>query len=246
MKEIIKYLFVNMSAASDFKRNFLRLKWICLVLIMVTISININAQNFNYSFAKDSSSYSELSGATVLTTGVNFSNKSFVVHFPFNFNFCGTNSDSLKIETNGFLVFDKTKQLAIVAYNNYSSKKDTLGNYTSSISYNTSGATGNRIIKIEFKNLAQNTLSSSDFLSYQVWLYESGNKVEIHTGANASNGTPVLIGIINKNMDTSDKAYLIKGDTSSPSGEIISGEASLDYLNQMPNSGIVYTLSPAF
>lgn len=246
MKEIIKYLFVNMPTAHDFKGNSGLLKWSCIILLMVTISINIKAQNFNYSFAKDSISYEELSGATVLSSGVNFSNKSFAIHFPFHFNFCGINSDSLKIETNGFLVFDKTKQLAIVAYNNFESKKDTLGNYTSVISYNTSGAAGNRIIKIEFKNLAQNILCSSDFLNYQIWLYEAGNKVEIHTGANAQNGTAVLLGIINKNMDTSDKAYLIKGDTSSPSGEIISGETSLDYLNQIPNSGIVYTLSPGF
>jgi hypothetical protein len=163
----------------QFKRTVL----VCLFFITAHL---IQAQNFNYTLSKDSTTYTALSGATYLSTGENWSNKKYSIHIPFHFNFCGSTADSIiTIEGNGFIVMNQSKQLSIVAFNSFTSNKDTNQSYTSSIAYLTSGSQGNHITKIEFKNLSQNQLSNADYLNYQVWLYENGNKIEFHIGANS-------------------------------------------------------------
>lgn len=238
-----------------------------LLLILLVSNLSAFSQNFHYSLTKDSSTYSELNNPKILSASENSQNKNFIIHLPFHFNFCGSVSDSITIESNGFIVFDKSKGLSSVAFNNYGSKKDSLGNFVSSISYLTEGGSGNRIIKLQFKDLAQSIFSSADYLSYQIWFYENPNKIEYHIGPNYASTIPkpvfppeiseeertlmevkgtVLIGLINRNMDTTDKAYLIKGDPSSPLGQTITGETELVYINNIPNNGIVYTLTPTF
>lgn len=221
--------------------------WVFACLSFTTTFVT--AQNFGYALTKDSTTYTALTNASSVSTGENWNSKSFPLHLPFQFNFCGSTSDSLTIEGNGFIVFDKVKELSIVAFNNFRSNKDTNQSYVSSISYVNTGSQGNRITKIEFKNLSQNKLSSDDYLNYQVWIYENGNKVEIHTGANSYSDKEdfsSLMGIINRNMDTDTKAYLVSGNPSSPSGQAISGDSELVYVNNIPNGGIVYTLTPTF
>ncbi|MFL5763546.1 MAG: hypothetical protein ACJ77K_06345 [Bacteroidia bacterium] len=203
-------------------------------------------QNFSYSIQKDSSIYSDLVSPTVLVSEQSLTNRNFHLHLPFSFNFCGTATDSVIIETNGFVVLDKQKQLAVVAYSNFRSRKDTNGLYVASIGYQVSGTAGSRILKIQFSNFAQHISSSSDFLNYQVWLYEGSNKAEIHTGANASFGNPVMMGIINRNMDSDDKAYLLSGNPSSPSGQIVTGDSEFVYINAAPAAGVIYTFTPTF
>ena len=230
---------------------FQQLKRIAIACFLLAIPLVSQSQNFNYNLTKDSIVYVPLSGATILTAGEDFTNQNFSIHFPFQFNFCGSVTDSVKIEGNGFVVFDNAKGLAAVSFNNFGSKKDTNQNYVSSISYAVSGSQGNRILKIEFKNLAQSALSNYDFLNYQVWLYENSNKVEYHIGNNSyanemGEGIPALIGIINRNMDTENKAYLVKGIPSTPEGQLISGESEFVYINNVPFSGTVYTITPTF
>lgn len=227
------------------KKNKIHLSLFAVAWLII-LSASAKAQNFSYSLQKDSSAYNDLIGSTVLVSGESFINKSYTVHFPFHYNFCGTIADSVRIETNGFLIFDQAKQLALMAYNNFGSQKDSLQNYVASISYVISGTSGNRVVKIQFKNLAQNSFSSFDLVSYQVWIYESGNKIEVRTGENASTEVPVLIGIINRNMDTEDKAYLLNGNPSNPAGQIISGTTDLISLDRIPYGGTIYTLTPTF
>ena len=223
---------------------------ILLSLLMGICQHIATAQLFGYSLQKDSAAYASLSGATVISTGENFRSKSFMLDIPFAFNFCGAAADSVCIEGNGFIVFDKEKGTAAVAFNNFGSNKDTAQNYTSSILSLTAGTSGNRILKLEFRSVSQNVLSINDYLSYQVWLYENGNKVEFHTGTNSYAVQPsdvqILLGLINKNMDTENKAYLISGDPAAPTGQVISGEAGLVYLNTVPSEGTVITLTPTF
>jgi|SRR6218665_577483 len=208
------------------------------------------AQTFGYSLQKDSSAYTALSGATVISAGENFRSKSFMLDIPFAFSVCGGAADSVCIEGNGFLVFNKEKGTAAVAFNSFGSNKDTAQQYSSSILSLTIGTPGNRILKLEFRSVSQNMLSVNDYLSYQVWLYESSNKIEFHTGASAyamqGSEAPVLLGLVNKNMDTEDKAYLVSGDPAAPAGQLISGESGLVYLNTVPSEGTFITLTPTF
>ncbi|OFY82856.1 MAG: hypothetical protein A3F72_01860 [Bacteroidetes bacterium RIFCSPLOWO2_12_FULL_35_15] len=239
---------------------------LCIASNFIFIS-KIISQNFNYSLTKDSSSYNELINPLMVSANENYQNKNFIIHLPFHYNFCGSVCDSLRIESNGFIVFDKSKGLSSIAFNNFNSKKDSFGNFVSTIAYITEGASGNRILKIQIKNIAQAIYNATDYLNYQVWLYENENKIAYHIGPNYLSTVPepifppeipeeerirmevqnpVLLGLINRNMDTTNKAYLIKGKPSTPSGLLITGETELGYLNNIPKSGTIYTLTPTF
>lgn len=220
-----------------------------LVSGLMLCSGTIFAQNFNFSLVKDSSSYTELSSPQVVSSGESFLNKRFTIHFPFAFNFCGSSTDSLIIE-NGYVVFNPLEKWSLISFNDFSSNKDTLQSYPASISYAVSGTGGNRILKIEFKNLSRNTYSYYDNLSYQIWLYENGSTIEYHIGNNSyalltENEMQIILGAINQQMDTDDKAFLISGDPSTPGGQTISGDNELVFLTNMPCRGILYRLTPS-
>lgn len=220
------------------------------VLYLCLFVLQSKAQNFNYTLTKDSSLYTPLASPTLLSVeGQNWRNINFSMRLPFQFNFCGSSTDSLVIEGNGFIVLDHAKFLSIVAFNNFRSNKDTNENYSSTVSYLTIGSQGNRITKIEFKNLSQAKLSNTDFLNYQVWFYENGNKIEFHIGSNWYGLNPespssVLLGIVNRNMDTENKAYLVTGSQYAPTGQSISGDNEFVYLNNTPSEGTILTLTP--
>ncbi|MGZ4055101.1 MAG: hypothetical protein ACXVPU_11640 [Bacteroidia bacterium] len=242
-------IFLNTSSMDYYKRKSKTLSLLILITLNAFFILKMHSQNFSYSLQKDSSVYSSLNEATIISSDQNFQSKSFGIRLPFQFNFCGSNTDSITIEGNGFIILNNAKGLSIVSFNNFTSQKDTNENYRSSIGYVVSGNAGNKIIKIEFKDLAQTKLSSSDNLDYQIWLYENGNKIEFHIGPNPNsvdNEIPVLVGLINRNMDTDNKAYVISGNSSYPVGSLISGEASLEYIYSIPNTNIIYTLTPSF
>src|SRR4051812_32086588 len=196
---------------------------IVILLLIAGYNNYAGAQNFSYALTKDSSSYADLSGATTALSGESFANKHPVVHLPFTFNFCGFNADSVVIETNGFIVFNVPNAISLISFNGFSGYKDSLQQYVASINYLLSGSSGNRIMKIEFRKLSNNAYSFYDNLSYQVWLYENGNKVEYHIGpsyysSQVESEYPVLMGPINQKMDTDDKAFMISGNPVSPTG----------------------------
>jgi hypothetical protein len=58
-----------------------------------------------------------------------------------------------------------------------------LGEYESQIACKTEGNVGSRICKIQWKNLAFNGSISSDYINYQIWLYENGT-IEYRYGGN--------------------------------------------------------------
>lgn len=221
----------------------------CLGLAMILISSMARSQNFNYSLVKDSSVYSTLSSPTVLSANEDWVNKQFKVLLPFRINIAGRLIDSLLIDGNGFILLNDNSELAIVGFNQFSSFQDSSQNYTSSLKYEVDGSNGYRIVKLEFSNLSRGMHSAYDFLNYQVWLYESGNKVEFHIGSHSQNQSMLnssLLGIINRNMDTSPSAFLIAGDLSSPQGINTNPDEEFLYLNEIPSENITFTLTPTF
>jgi hypothetical protein len=239
MKKIKKALY---------KKALIKLALMCLLFFTI---MQTEAQNFNYIFAKDSGAYVSLTSPVFLSSNESWVNKHFKLALPFQFNFSGLPADTIYIETNGYLIFDKNKELATVAFNEFSSRKDTNQSYTASLGYSIEGSSGSRIVKIQFSNVSKNNFSSSDHLNYQVWLYESGNKIEFHIGANAYSlnpefTNPVMLGLINRNMDSDPKAYLINGTIFSPAAGTVSADEDLIYLNNVPSEGIVFRLTPTF
>lgn len=207
------------------------------------------AQTFNYSFQKDSSAYTPLSGATVLSVAENFRGLQFTVHIPFSFTACGVTTDTLLIDGNGYISFNRENGASIIACNAFSSNMDSLAHYQSSILTSVSGNAGSRIFKIEFNNLSQNQFSANDKLNYQVWLYEGDKHIEFHIGANSYAGLedgifPVPFGLINKNLSGSVNGYLITESAGLTAGHALLENEELVYMSKMPSAGTVLKLFP--
>ena len=216
-------------------------------LIMISV-ITCKAQNFAYSLSSDSSSYSELSQPTLLSDGSDWSNKRFELPIGFTFNFLGQNFDSLTIEGNGFLIFDKNKNYSIVTFKGAQCKRDS-NNAFSSISYKLSGNNGSHILKIQFEKTGFISNNTSEVFNYQIWLYEQTGNIKFHVGPNtnslyAEDLTTTLLGLINSNQNTEVKAYLATGFPSSASGHSINLNDNLEYLIAIPFEGKAFTFSP--
>src|SRR3989304_4123078 len=114
----------------------------------------------------------------------------------------------------------------------------------SPISYQVSGTTPNRILKIEWKN-AGPAAASADFINVQLWLYETSNIIEVHYGSSSITNactTQLSVGIghtyvPNSNMIEDD--FLENG----PSNPILSMNANAFY--GIPTNGTVYKFTVA-
>jgi hypothetical protein len=247
------------------------MRLICLFFIGIFFSIEINAQNFNYTFSSDSVAWNELSSQTILNTSNSAWNFAYKIPIGFTFNYLGRNFDSLRIETNGYVVFDADRFYAFTAFNVLSDKIDVSGNH-SVLGYELSGSSGNHILKIQFKNVGYDANRN---LTYQIWLKENGNLVEVHIGPDDfhfinvsvtetisdSTGTrdttyitqqvdttnKYRIGLIDMNMDGDTDGLFIGGSSSSPSSALYDTEhQEVLYLDEAPSVGRRYVFTPSF
>ena len=145
----------------------------------------LTAQNFNYTLSQDSSVYTSLESPTTICKGGMCSSGDKTIDLPFLFSFCGKETRVVNVEANGALNFKGSLSLSV--FNQFTLN----GNSTSSISYKVDGASGHRIVKIQYQNLAEGKHAKHDYLSYQIWLYENGNHLEIRVGENYASTTTV-------------------------------------------------------
>ncbi|HET6990988.1 MAG TPA: hypothetical protein VFJ43_06675 [Bacteroidia bacterium] len=157
------------------------MRYLLLVIGITFFSVTARSQNFDYSFAKDSVAWQELNTQTILNANNSAWNFSYKIPIGFTFNYLGKNFDSLRIETNGYVVFDADHNYALTAFLGFGDCVDTSGNHAV-LGYEISGSNGNHVLKIQFKSTGTSQ-HTPKHLSYQVWLKEN-NSLEIHVGPN--------------------------------------------------------------
>lgn len=238
------------------------------LIIGMLFCISVKAQDFNYSFAKDSVAWQELNSQTILNSSNSAWSFSYKVPIGFTFNYLGSNFDSLRIETNGYVVFDDDRNYALTAFLGFGDCLDSVGNH-SVLGYELSGTSGNRILKIQFKNTGNSPTTEKHF-TYQIWLKEN-NAVEVHIGpndfqpgvivnttvidsvtvqsdtilVNTDSSQTYRIGLLNMNMDTESRGFFIGGTVSSPQAQPVNNNNPEPiYLMRAPASGIRYTFTP--
>jgi hypothetical protein len=220
-----------------------------LGLAMLLSSGIARGQDFDYSFSAATGAYQPLSGATTVASGYNWSAAKFKVPIGFAFQFNGQAFDSMAIEPNGFVKFNSFN--AIIAYYSAGCKQDT-NNVYSLLSYSITGTAGSKIFKLEYAGCGYDKHDAAESISWQVWLYQQDNKVEIRTGTTSypgaidstgSSPTP-LIGLINPMQDGTVNGLLITGSGTSPSSQPVSQGGDLYYLDFVPPAGRVYTFTP--
>jgi hypothetical protein len=164
-----------------------------LLVKLLLCSIILNAQD--YTFSLSNSTYSELSNPIVLTDpNEPWDDPELFIPFNFPFTFFGNT-------VNGFYTAFGLGSELYTTNNELEDNSPLLtplltdiidrgfleGTSVSSISYEVTGNSGNRILKLQWKNvglyddLTENSIST-DFLNYQVWFYETSNVIEMHYG----------------------------------------------------------------
>lgn len=158
-------------------------KYICRFIPLIAgmlLSLSIKAQDFDYSFTKDSVAWQELNAQMILNADNSAWKFCYKIPIGFSFEYLGRKFDSLSIETNGYIVFDEDHHFALTAFAGFGDCIDQQGNHAV-LGYAISGENESRILKIQYKNVGS-IYSASQYITYQVWFYQSGNKVEIRTG----------------------------------------------------------------
>ncbi|MCD4746857.1 MAG: T9SS type A sorting domain-containing protein [Bacteroidales bacterium] len=158
------------------------MKTIFTLIFLLFFSGNIFSQN--YSFSSFTETYSDLVGATDLTNGEPWSYLDFNIPIGFDFEFYGQSFDEVHIR--GYIHFDQGDYYFINQFfvGLFVDRGD------SPVSYLLEGSPGNRILKLEWKNMGfwgeYNALGTmDDYVNSQLWLYEGSNNIEILIGPNS-------------------------------------------------------------
>lgn len=244
-----------------------------LTIITLISCLHLSAQN-DYTFSIDSQIYIPLSNSTSITNGEVWYKLERVIPIGFEFNFFNETSTSLYMHgdfaaTN--IITTSPSPVGVhpwiipfgAAIMDRANNGENEGNSggLSNISYTIEGEGGNRIFKLEFSNIGFeedifNFETSTDYVNFQLWLYEDSNVIEIHFGeSNTSHyyidfeelQGPLLALMPQLSLDESAEGgplsnfYTLLGNPENPEMRY---EFQMNVLTGMPESGTVYRFAP--
>ncbi len=236
-----------------------------------------NSDTLKYSFSSITASYVELTNPIVVTTNNDWYNKQYAIPIGFPFTIYHKNTDSLFL--NRIFGFESVTERLVddnqdYAYSNaifmYPIEAEIVdrgfgtNNSLSSISYQLEGTAGNRILKVQWKNVGfegeYDSLGTLNyFINYQLWLYEKTNIIEYHYGPNKIDNAQIayygddipdvgfhflrIISVLENKSDI--RANLLAGNPNSPYMQIEDGfDFPEERLDGTPANGIVYRFVP--
>lgn len=238
-----------------------------LLLVFLYMGVFMNAQSV-YEFHTENIPYQNLVGSTSLNNGNVWDDPAYAIPVGFEFHISThTFSTIYIVEWNIGAVLSSrpddngVQPLFIPVGQDIIDLGFGTGTSQSNISYITEGAAGSQILKIEWKNVGfVDDGTESDFMNFQMWLYEGTDIIEYRYGPNEINnpsgsfegGTGLYVGLatsINmENGELEDNAYVVKGNPENPTLIII--EPGIpdprleDALDGMVSDGTVYRFGP--
>jgi len=139
-----------------------------MIICLVTAQECSSQHAYNLSYRQDV--YSEI------TSGIPFTDK---IPLPFMFSLDGISGDTLYTTTTGYLSTSGNYKWDLPYFLSFGADTHQ-GDY----SYEISGISGNRILKMQFKNIKfGHDFNNSDFMNFQTWIYESDHAIEVHFGS---------------------------------------------------------------
>lgn len=217
-----------------------------------------NTANLMYTFSAQTAAYSPLTGTISLTGNAVWDDPVASIPMPFPFTVQGQQVDSFVLDGLGgsLLGYQNNNPIyGVVAPfevdlidRGYDSTTS-----LSSISYRVDGNPGNRILKIEWKEVGSYGEYANIggilamYISFQAWIYEGTNVIEYRYGANTINDPAVfyegdlgaVIGTALTDGNASLVANLISGQVTSPVFAL-----TLAPINGTPSNGTLYRLVP--
>lgn len=165
---------------------------IFLLLAVCTAGVT-SAQKISYRFEQTTAAYSNLTGATVVQNPnfgsgdfhpINLAGETFKFYntpFPFG------GIKTFHLQTNGNIRIDNDSAMVIV--DGAFVFLDSIDNQ-SEISYAVEGAGGDKIVKVQWKNVRIRTGQAGNFINLQIWAYQKSGVIELRYGpSSASNAS---------------------------------------------------------
>lgn len=205
----------------------------------------------NYTFLKLNQPYVELVNPVSINQGEIWDDFEFPIAIPFTFSVNGQNFQEL-IMNDSFITFEGTLSEIISPMGNDLVDRGFYGdNSLSPLSYKIEGATGNRILKMQWKNSGSfDDTPLAMFVNFQIWLYETSSIFELRYGQNSVTNSETFysgevggaIGVTSLDFDTeefSNSLFLI----GSPASPTITNQ--LDFITGTPTDTTVYRFTPS-
>jgi hypothetical protein len=165
------------------KRNFY-FNIVAFIIALCPGYLFARESSFSYQFSyATSAAYTPLgNNATELIGSTGWDDEIISFTLPFDFYYKGTLVQNWAMDTYGGLYptsMHTSGEIPPIAafYSDYVDRGD------SWIGYEVTGNTGNRIAKVEYRNVGYfSDVQKNDFANFQIWLYEGSNKIEYHAG----------------------------------------------------------------
>ena len=226
------------------------MKKLLLSFIMIFACMLAKAQT--YTFSQTSGTYTNLQSPSVLSqAGWDYMDSyNLALTFPFIF---GNNTQSLiGIDGKGLAGFQFGASGILALATDLEDRA--ISGQPSTIGYEISGVTGNRILKIEWKNAGFVDGTSNDFINFQLWLYEGSNKIEMHYGTSAISSPSTIffpyqgpaVGLtLSTNPNFTISGVFLQGNPANATMATINNGSTFPQLNAAPANGTIYTFIPA-
>jgi hypothetical protein len=154
-------------------------------LLLCTLALaafnGLKAQD-HYLFSTRTANYVEMTNGTEVSQDAEWDDFSTGVTLPFAFEYFGVSVDSLFINDDGIFFTELAPDYVMYIGEDVLAR----GAGQSPVTYRVDGSPNNRILKIQWPNIAFfSTVDDfpNDFANYQIWLYEGSNVIEFHYGS---------------------------------------------------------------
>lgn len=233
--------------------------------LLLTYFLGASAQT--YTFSHENNTYADLTNPILLSPENQvWDDPEYTISFPFPFQYFGVNTNQFfSADGLGADLFGSTGSISSILVPVFCDVID-LGYVTeepqSTIAYQIEGTEGNRILKVQWKNVGfyDNVMENddpTDFMNLQLWFYEGSNVIEVRFGSSTITdewnffGTPgpgvFLVQNFNMNTEAMTPSYYLTGNPANPTMNLTSDFMTLieSHLDAMPTNGQTYIFTPA-
>ena len=217
------------------------------LLIMLLFITNKNFAQ-GYTFSKDTQLYQNLVNPIKILENEswNYSSPLVVTDIGFTFKYFNRTYTQFDLLMVGSIGFDRgSYEDFLYGFNAKLKSKTNSMPWLSKIVYKIEGAAPNRIFKLEHNNIGfQLSSDTSNYLNFQIWLFETSNNIEIHYGPTKADSSCWYVGKTGPyvGMDTTNQwvSWFLAGNPSNPSFIKIKDTV----LTGFPINGTVYKFTP--
>jgi hypothetical protein len=181
------------------------------LIFMLLLSETLQAQVSTYTFWSYWGNYTEITSGTLLGTGTALDDNNYNANeIGFTFIFNGTPYTQFSVNANGFLALGASVVSSYTAIstgttNNVISGSclNLQGNATAILSYELSGAAGNRVLTVQWKDFRYFG-ATGDLYNFQVKLYETTNEISLVYGNFIKNAATRLVQVGLRGLSSAD------------------------------------------